>query len=95
MRVRYYIDPCTGQPHIYNHGVGENEVETVLQWPGEDRPGKEGARVAVGQTSAGRHLRVVYVPDREADSVFVITAFELTGKPLMAYRRRRRRKGKR
>jgi hypothetical protein len=36
-------------------------------------------------------LRVIYVPDPEPDSVFVITAYELTGKPLVAYRRRRRR----
>jgi len=29
--VRYYIDPETTQPHIYNHGVEENEVEEVLK----------------------------------------------------------------
>jgi hypothetical protein len=53
----------------------------------------EGARVAIGQTRAGRHLRVVYVP--ELGGTFVITAYELRGKPLMAYRRRRRQRGKR
>ena len=30
----------------------------------------------------GRYLRVVYVPDPEPESVFVVTAYELTGKPL-------------
>jgi len=44
---------------------------------------------------AGRYLRVIYVPDPEPDSVFVITAYDLRGKPLIVYRRRRRRKGKR
>jgi hypothetical protein len=63
-----------------------------LRRPGEDRPGREGARVAIGQTHAGRYLRVIYVPDPEPDSVFVITAYELKGKPLTAYRRRKRRK---
>jgi hypothetical protein len=58
--------------------------------PGEDRPGKEGSRIAMGQTRAGRYLRVIYVPDPEPDSVFVITAYELSGSPLKAYRRRRR-----
>jgi hypothetical protein len=53
------------------------------------------SRVAIGCTSRGRYLRVIYVPDPEPDSVFVITAYELRGKPLIAYRRRRRRKGKR
>ena len=37
---------------------------------------------------------ITYVPDPEPESAFVITAYELTGKPLTAYRRRRRRKGK-
>jgi transposase len=40
-----------------------------------------------------RFLRVIYVPDPEPDSIFVITAYELRGKPLTAYRRRQRRKG--
>jgi hypothetical protein len=86
------IDPETEAPHIYKHGVSEAEVEDVQRSPGEDRPGAEGARVAVGQTSSGRYLKVIYVPDPQPDSVFVITAYELVGKPLLAYRRRRRRK---
>jgi hypothetical protein len=28
--VRYYLDPETGSPHIFNHGVSENEVEEIL-----------------------------------------------------------------
>ncbi|HWQ69889.1 MAG TPA: DUF4258 domain-containing protein [Patescibacteria group bacterium] len=70
------------------------EVEQVLQRAGEDRPGREGSRVALGRTSGGRYLRVIYVPDPEPNSAFVITAFEFYGKPLTAYRRRRRRQGK-
>ena len=92
MEVRYYIDPETGSPHIYNHAVSEDEVEDVLSRPGEDRPGQSGARVAIGQTEAGRYLRVIYVRDPESDSVFVITAYELAGKPLKGYRRRQKRR---
>lgn len=92
MEIRYYIDPESGVPHIYKHGVVEAEVRDVLERPGEDRPGAEGSRVAMGQTSSGRYIRVIYVPDPQPSSVFVITAYELTGKPLLAYRRRRRRK---
>ena len=94
MNIRYYIDPETGLPHIYGHDVGETEVEEVLSKAGEDRPGREGSRITIGKTSAGRYLRVIYVPDPEPNSVFVITAYELRGKPLIAYRRRRRRKKK-
>jgi hypothetical protein len=92
MNIRYYIDPETGLPHIYKHNVSENEVEDVLLKPGEDRLGREGSRIVLGQTNAGRYLRVIYVPDPEPESVFVITAFELSGKPLTAYKRRRRKK---
>ena len=86
------IDPETNLPHIYGHEVDEQEVEDVLRRSGEDRPGREDSRVAIGQTRAGRYIRVIYVPDAEVDSVFVITAYQLKGKALLAYRRRRRRK---
>jgi hypothetical protein len=95
MKIRFYHDPDTGEPHIYGHGVDEDEVADVLEGPGEDRPSREGSRIALGKTRAGRYLRVIYVPDPEPESVFVITAYDLRGKPLTAYRRRRRRKGKR
>ena len=92
MRLRFYLDARTSQPHIYAHDVTEAEVEEVLTDPGEDRPGEEGARIALGRTEAGRYLRVVYVPDRQPDSVFVITAYTIEGKPLTAYKRRRGKK---
>ena len=88
MDIRFYRDPATGEPHIYNHSVTEEEVEDVLRRPGEDRLGREGARIALGQTRAGRYLRVIYVPGPEPESLFVITAYELRGKLLTAYRRR-------
>ncbi len=91
MKIRYYIDPHTEAPHIYGHDVSEKEVEEILLRPVEDRPGKDGARVSIGKTSGGRYLRVIYVPDPEPNSVFVITAYELRGKPLIAFRSRRRK----
>jgi hypothetical protein len=95
MNVRFYVDPETDAPHIYQHGIDEEEVTDVLLSPGEDRPGREGSRVVIGKTRAGRYLRVIYVSEPEPESVFVITAYELRGKPLFAYRRRLRKKGKR
>jgi hypothetical protein len=64
----------------------------VLSKSLEDRAGTDGSRVALGQTRAGRYLRVIYVPDVEPDSVFVITAYDLTPKAKQALRRRRKRK---
>jgi hypothetical protein len=88
VRIRFLYDP-DGEPHFYAHGVTEEEVGQALGRRGEDRPGRRGSRVAVGHTWGGRILRVVYrvLPD---GTLFVITAFELRGKPLTAYRRRRR-----
>ena len=58
----------------------------------EDRPGIEDSRVAIGQTRAGRYLRVIYVPESTPASVFVITAYQIGPKALKVLRRRRRRK---
>jgi hypothetical protein len=92
MDFRFYRDPETGAPHIYEHGITENEVFEVFRRPREDRPAADGARATVGQTAAGRCLRIVYVPDPEPRSVFVVTAYEVRGKALKAYRRRQRRR---
>jgi len=48
MNIRFYIDPETASSHIYGHQVDEGEVEDVLREPGEDRPGREDSRVAIG-----------------------------------------------
>jgi len=90
--IRYYMDPETHEPHIRRHGVAEHEVEDVLRRPMEDRPGRDGSRVAVGRTEAGRYVRVIYVPDAVLDAVFVITAYQLGPNALRALRRRRRRR---
>jgi hypothetical protein len=94
MEIRYYRDPESGLLHIHGHGVTEAEVEWILGRPGEDGPCSDGSRQALGQTMDGRYLRVVYVPDKEGDGVFVVTAYPLAGKQLKAFRRRRRRRGR-
>ena len=76
---------------MYRHNVLEHEAEEVLGKPIEDRAGTEGSRVAIGQTEAGRYLRVIYVPDPVPDSAFVITAYDLGPKALKALRRRRKK----
>ncbi len=92
MQIRFYLDPDSGEPHIYRHQVTETEAEDVLRRPIEDRVGREGSRVAIGQTRNGRYLRVIYVADPEPGSVFVITALELGPKALRALKRRRKKK---
>lgn len=94
MEVRYYVDPDSGQPHIYGHGVSEQEVEEVLRGRGEDLRAARDSRRKIGQTAAGRILQIFYVPDENPESVFVITAYEPRGKAKKAFRRRQRRKRK-
>ena len=92
MKIRFYIDPQTGQPHINDHQVECWEAEEVLQASGEDRPGRDGTRIAIGQASNGRYLKIVYVRDTRDSSLFVITGYQLEHKPLAAYKRRRRKR---
>jgi len=92
MEIRYYNDPEAEQPRFYGHGVTVDEVAEVLRGPGEDLPGSRDSRLKLGQTAAGRYLQVIYVPDEDPNSVFVITAYELRGKAKRAFRRRQRRK---
>jgi len=94
LEVRYYVDPDTGEPHIYGHGVTESEVEEVLRGRGEDLRATGNSRRKIGQTLVGRYLQVFYVPDEVAGSVFVITAYEPHAKAKKAFRRRQRRKPK-
>ncbi len=95
MNLRFYIDPETGLPHIYRHSVEKNEVEDVLNDPGEVRRGSDDSRIAHGQTGAGRYLKVIYAHSTQSDdTLFIITARELRGKPLAAYRRYLRRRGR-
>lgn len=92
MELRFYIDPETELPHIYDHGVTEHEVEEVLRRPGEIWRGGGDSYVALGQTTAGRYLQVVFKRDKEGNGAFVITAYQLRGKHRAAYRRRKRKR---
>lgn len=92
MNIRFYIDPETDLPHIYNHGVDEEEVRDILRNPGDVQRSNRNSKMAFGQTSDGRYLCVVYVRDPEPHSFFVVTAYALRGNDLSAYRRRRRKK---
>jgi hypothetical protein len=42
------MDQETGEPHIYDHEVGEDEVEEVLLNPGEDLPSRNSSRSVIG-----------------------------------------------
>jgi hypothetical protein len=94
MELRFWKDPETDLPHIFDHGISEEEVRQVLSRTGEEFPGSDRSRMRLGQTEQGRYLQVVYVPDAIGDGAFVVTAYDLTPKAKRAYRRRQRRNKK-
>jgi hypothetical protein len=94
MELRFWTDAETGLPHIFDHGVTTDEVQQVLSRPGEEHAGRDHSRIRLGQTESGRYLQVVYVPDPDGESAFVVTAYDLTPNAKRAYRRRQRRKKK-
>ena len=95
MNIRYHINPSTQLPHIYDHNVSEAEVEDILHNPLETKRGRNDSFIATGMTAGGRCLSVVYVRDPQPNSVFVITAYDVTPRGIRALRRRKKRKGKR
>jgi hypothetical protein len=92
MELRFWKNAETHLPHVFDHGVTEEEVRQVLARPGLNLPAGANARSIVGQTSSGRYLKVVFVPDSGGNSGFVVTAYEIKGNALKAYRRAARRK---
>ena len=88
MHYRYNFDKDLGTDHIAKHQISREEVEYVIENPVEDGPAWDNARQAIGKTSAGRYLRVIYVPDSAAEGIYVVTAFDLEGKPLEEHLRR-------
>ena len=70
-------DPEGNVQHCAEHDVTKEEVEEVLQHPSDaDVSRSSGHAVVFGETSAGRHLMVVY-ETIEADVVYPITAYEV------------------
>ena len=94
MEIRYNCDEDTGLPHIYDHGVSEQEVEEVLRRPLKSWRGQRDSRIVLGQTDGGRYLQIIIVPDADGSGLFVVTAYDLKGKPLASLRRHLRRRGR-
>jgi hypothetical protein len=92
MLVRFLIDSDTGLPHIDKHDVSPIEVLEVLRGRSFQQPGRDGTRIAEGQTLHGRYLRVVYKENDDDGTTLVITAHDLNEKSKRAYRRRKRRR---
>ena len=92
MKLRFLLNPTTGEPHIRDHEIQEWEVRDVLEQFVENVAARDGSRAALGQTRNGRWLRVIYRQDPESNPLFVITAYEPSNNAIRAARRGLRRK---
>jgi len=75
MDMRFYLDPDSGLPHIYQHGVREDEVEQILRGKGEDVAAKDGARRNSDKRTRDATCKSIYTFDDLGLSIFVITAY--------------------
>jgi uncharacterized DUF497 family protein len=77
-------DPDGNVQHCADHGVTKEEVEEVLESAMDaDISRSTGRPVVFGDTSAGRHLMVVY-ENVDAVTVYPVTAYEA---PARRYKR--------
>jgi len=92
----FYIDPETGEPHIYQHGVNEKEVAEVLSGDGLRWHAGNEKWCVVGKTGTGRILQIIFIQvEQPSETTFVITAYPPKKDLATAYRRRMKKKGKR
>ena len=70
-------DPDGNVQHCAEHDISKAEVEEVLEnATDEDVSRSSGRPVVFGDTSAGRHLMVVY-DEIDEDTIYPVTAFEV------------------
>lgn len=70
-------DPDGNVQHCAEHGVTKEEVEEVFENPIDyDFSRSSGLPVVFGDTSAGRHLMVVY-EEIDANTVYPMTAYDV------------------
>jgi uncharacterized DUF497 family protein len=70
-------DPDGNVQHCEEHGVSKDEIEEVFQNAADaDISHSSGRPVIFGDTSAGRHLMVVY-DEIDAETVYPVTAYEV------------------
>jgi uncharacterized DUF497 family protein len=70
-------DPNGNVQHCAEHGVSKAEVEEVVDAAtDEDISRSSGRPVVFGDTTAGRHLMVVY-EEVDAETIYPVTAFEV------------------
>jgi uncharacterized DUF497 family protein len=70
-------DPAGNVQHIADHGVSRDEFEEVLSHPHVlDRSRSTGRHIAIGETSTGRTLIVVF-EELDDSTIYPVTAYDI------------------
>ena len=83
MKIKYYIDPDTNEPHIYKHEVEKAEIMdffTEIKYFEFIR--KDKSFESYGRLKTGRYLQVAYRKERD-NTIFVITAYDIEDKEII------------
>jgi uncharacterized DUF497 family protein len=90
MKIRYFVDPATGLPHIFQHDVQQFEVESCLTnrpkvffWEKGDIPG-ENLYHALGQLDRGRNLAIFFIR-KICGGLLIISARDMSRKDRSRY----------
>lgn len=85
MKVRFYLDPDTRNPHIFKHRVSEEETFaffTNKQYFEFQR--KDQSFEAFGKTLDGRLLQFAFRKERDG-SIFIITGYDIEDKEMILF----------
>jgi hypothetical protein len=91
VNLRFNLDP-SGDPHVWNHNVGEQEVAEAMGSQLESIRGRGTSLIVLGLTRAGRYLKVICSPDEIGDGIFIVTAFDLPPRQIKALKQRLKRR---
>jgi uncharacterized DUF497 family protein len=70
-------DPAGNVQHCAEHGISKEEVEEAIEnATDEDVSRSSGRPVVFGDTTAGRHLMIVY-EEVDEDTIYPVTAYEV------------------
>jgi len=83
LKLKFYIDTETNEPHIYKHEISEAEiVEFFQEIKYLERKRNDKSYEAFGRIHSNRFLHVVYRKEA-ADVFFIITAYDIEDKELL------------
>ena len=85
VKINFYNDPDTGEPHIFKHNVTEKEIFDFFSTSSYfEFKRRDISFEAFGNLKNGRFLQVAYRKENDG-SIFVITAYDIEDKEMIHF----------